>query len=100
MKYDDLSFEMVNDDGIEVICDILEVVPNNLNDDEPYVIYTDYMLDENNGFKRYYGKLIKVDGEFVLKRIKGTNLINEIIQLSNDPVVKYVNKEVDNNRHE
>ena len=28
MKYEDLSFTMTNKDGIEMICDILAVVPN------------------------------------------------------------------------
>ena len=47
MKYEDLSFTMTNKDGIEMICDILAVVPNPEDKESPYVIYTDYTLDED-----------------------------------------------------
>lgn len=97
MKYDDLSFEMINDDGMEVICDITAVIPNPDNNDEPYVIYTDYTLDENDNFKNYYGQLVDNQGQPSLKRIQDTNIINRIIELSKDEIVKYVNDQVQDN---
>ena len=41
MKYEDLSFSIINDQGIEVECDILSIVPNLENNDEPFVVFTD-----------------------------------------------------------
>ena len=34
MKYEDLSFKVTNKDGIETICDIVSVVPNEENQEE------------------------------------------------------------------
>ena len=62
MKYEDLSFEVVNDDGLEVECDILSIVPNEENKNEPFVVFTDYMLDENDEFVLQFGKVIEEDG--------------------------------------
>ena len=48
MKYEDLSFTLKDDNGEDITCDILSVVPNEANLDEPYVVFTDYMLDEDD----------------------------------------------------
>ena len=97
MKYEDLSFEMINDEGMEVICDITAVIPDPENSNEPYVTYTDYLLDENDNFKNYYGKVVVENGQPVLKEIKDIETINKIIELSNDEVVKYVNDQIQEN---
>jgi hypothetical protein len=97
MKYEDLSFDIVNDEGLEVTCDITAVIPNPDNSEEPYVTYTDYMLDENDNFKTSYGQIITENNETKLKVIKDTETINKIIELSNDEIVKYVNEQVQDN---
>ena len=97
MKYEDLSFEMINDEGMEVICDITAVIPDPENSNEPYVTYTDYLLDENDNFKNYYGKVVVENGQPVLREIKDIETINKIIELSNDEVVKYVNDQIQEN---
>lgn len=97
MKYEDLSFDMVNNEGIEVTCDITSVIPNLENNDEPYVTYTDYMLDENDNFVTYYGKIISENGQPMLKQVNDKETIDKIIELSKDEVVKYVNEQVQDN---
>lgn len=97
MKYEDLSFDIINDEGLEVTCDITAVVPNPDNQDEPFVMYTDYMLDEQDNFVTYYGQIIMENGESKLKAIKDQQTINKIIELSKDEVVKYVNDQVQEN---
>jgi len=97
MKFENLSFNMINDDGIEVICDITSVIPNPQNSNEPYVTYTDYMLDNNDEFLSYYGQIITENNKTKLKKIDDADLINKIIELSNDEIVKYVNKHVQEN---
>ena len=66
MKYEDLSFTVTNDNGEEITCDIVSVVPNPDNDDNPYVVFTDYMLDENDEFVLQYGKLLKEGEDYTL----------------------------------
>ena len=97
MKYEDLSFTAPNKDGIEVICDILSIVPNPDNKEEPYVIYTDYSLDENDDFINNYGKIVEDNGNYVLRIITDEKTINYINKESEDEVVKYVNQEIQDN---
>lgn len=97
MKYEDLSFTIKNKDGMEVICDITSVVPNDENSDQPYVVFTDYMLDENDNFIYQYGKLVEVDGDFVLKVIDDPNVVNMIKEKLTDEIVSYVNREIQEN---
>ena len=100
MKYDDLSFTVKNAQGKEVVCDILSVVPNDKNENEPYVVFTDYMLDENDEFVMQYGKVIEVDGEFVLKSVNNNSVIEKIKEALTDDVVSYVNEQIQENLHE
>ena len=97
MKYENLCFDIINDEGLEVTCDITAVIPNLDNRDEPYVMYTDYMLDENDNFVTYYGQIIEENGQSKLKRIVDQETINKIIELSKDEVVSYVNEQVQDN---
>lgn len=99
MKYDDLSFTIKNKDGLEVICDILSVVPNE-DTNEPYVVFTDYMLDENNEFVLQYGKLVKINDDYVLKVIDDESVVASIKEKLQDEVVDYVNKQVQENLHD
>ena len=100
MKYEDLSFDVVNDDGIEVQCDILSIIPNEENKNEPYVVFTDYMLDENDEFVLQFGKVIEEDGEYKLQKETDTNIIRKIREQLTDDIVSYVNKQVQDNINE
>ncbi len=97
MKYEDLSFTKINEDGIEMICDILAVVPNPDNKEEPYVIYTDYTLDDKDEFVNSYGKIVSENDEYTLKTVTDKKTIDLINKESEDEIVKYVNKEIQDN---
>lgn len=99
MKYEDLSFT-VNKDGVDLTCDVLSVVPNEENENEPYVVFTDYLLDENNEFILQYGKVIEVEGEYVLKNIEDETIIEKIKNALNDDVVNYVNTQIQDSIHD
>lgn len=94
MKYEDLSFEMVNDDGLEVTCDILSVVPDG---EKTYIVFTDYKLDNENNFILQYGQIVKngeVDG-FV--EITDEKVIKRIKKLLGEFSIGYVNRQVQQN---
>lgn len=97
MKYEDLSFDIINAEGLEVTCDITSVIPNPDNSSFPFVTYTDYMLDENDNFVTLYGQIIEENGEQKLKTINDQETINKIIELSKDEIVKYVNEQIQDN---
>lgn len=100
MKREDLSFKTKDENGEEVINDILSVIPNSKNSDEPYVVYTDYDLDDNDEFIKHYAKLVKTNDQFSLL----TNLTEEEIKYINnsleDEIVKYVNDTIGDNINE
>ncbi len=97
MKYEDLSFTVKYDNGEELINDITAVVPNEKNKEEPYVTYTDYTMDENDDFNTYYGKLVKVNGEYVLETSLTEEEIRYIkVSLENE-ITKYVNDTIQDN---
>lgn len=97
MKYEDLSFTVKNKNGEDVICDVVSVVPNEANAEEPYVVFTDYMLDENDEFVMQYGKVIEVDGDFVLKTVSDPSIIEKIKDSLSDDIVSYVNEQIQGN---
>lgn len=100
MKYDDLSFTVKYTNGEEVICDVTAVIPNKENNNEPYVTYTDYSLDSNDEFMIYYGKIVTIDGQPILKRDLTKYEIIYIQDSLKDEIVKSINDVVLNNIEE
>lgn len=100
MKYEDLSFTIKNNQGIDVVCDIISVIPNKDNNEEPYVVFTDYMLDENDEFILQYGKVIEVEGDFVLKTVNDPSIVEYIKSELSDEIVNYVNTQVQESMYE
>ena len=80
MKYDDLSFSLLNDDGLDVICDVTSVIPNPDDSDDIYVTYTDYTMDENGEFVTYYAQVIETEYETEIKKITEPEMIKKIVK--------------------
>ena len=99
MKYEDLSFTMVNEDGEELINDILSIVPNERNTDEPYVVFTDYTLDAEDEFIKKYGRLGKKNNEYYIETNLSKEEIDYIKKGLEDEIVKYVNDVIEENLH-
>ena len=78
--YSKLTFETVNDQGIEVICDLLSSYHNE-DTDKTYVAFTDYTLEENNDLKLYIKELVQDGEENVLKDIEDKDVV---LKLKND----------------
>lgn len=97
MKYDDLSFNLINDDGLDVICDVTSVIPNPDDSDDIYVTFTDYTMDENGDFVTYYAHVIETDYETQITKITDPEMIGKIVEWSNDEIVKSVNEQVQDN---
>lgn len=97
MKYEDLSFTVKYDNGEELINDITAVIPNPKNNEEPYVTFTDYTIDEKGEFNTYYGKLIQNEEGYQLN----TSLTKEEEQYIKinleEEITKYVNDTIQDN---
>ena len=94
MKYEDLSFEMVNNDGIEVQCDILSVIPD---EDKTYIVFTDYKLDNQDNFILQYGQIVKSGETEGFVKITDEKTIKKIKKLLGDFSIGYVNRQVQQN---
>lgn len=100
MKYEDLSFTAIDENGEELINDITKVIPNDKNSDEPYVIFTDYSLDSNDNFIEKYGKLVQQGDSFCIETNLSDREIGYIKTVSKDEIVQYVNDVIEENLHE
>ena len=68
--------------------------------EEPYVVFTDYMLDDNDEFVMQYGKIIEIDGNFVLKTVNEPSIIDKIKDALSDDIVSYVNEQIQESIHD
>ena len=100
MKYEDLSFTTKNEAGEELINDIIGVIPNKNNSEEPYVIFTNYELDATGEFINQYGRLVKENDSFGLETNLKKSEIDYIEESMKDEIVKYVNDTIEENLHE
>lgn len=74
---DDYSFTIVNEQGMEVKCDVISVVSDN-ETNQVYLVYTDYLLTKTNKFRILISELVEVNGEYTLKDVNDANKIEEI----------------------
>ena len=77
ISVDDYSFTRINEQGIEVKCDVISVVSDN-ETNQVYIVYTDYLLTKTNKFRILISELVEIDGEYSLKDINDAHKIEEI----------------------
>ena len=71
MSENDFSFEIINDDGMQVKCDTLLLITPEIGeniDEDTYIIYTDYTMDDKNNFNVFISKLVKSGDDFKLEK--------------------------------
>jgi uncharacterized protein YrzB (UPF0473 family) len=74
---DDYSFTIINEQGMEVKCDVISVVSDN-ETNQVYIVYTDYLLTKTNKFRILISELTEVNGEYTLKDINDSRKLEEI----------------------
>ena len=87
----DISFTIVNDSGLEVKCDALAVVNDDNNN--TYLIYTDYTFNNDDEYKVYVSQMIKEEG-FTLKKVENYGLIPGL-QEAYDDIVRHLSLKID-----
>ena len=93
MKKDDMSFE-IEENGQTYKCDILGIIPNSEKSEEPYVIFTDYTLNDKDEIRRRYGRLVQHDDTFYIE-LKLTNEEMDYIEKNKDQeIIQYVNETI------
>ncbi len=94
---DGLSFSFVNEFNENIVCDILKIIPNEIDSNEPYVLFNDNLLDQSGEEVLQYGKVVKENEGFVLKRIEDENLVERIKDLLVEDIYKMANELVESN---
>ena len=78
-REEEYNFTIVDDNGNEVICDVISVLHDEKNN-EVFVVYTDYTLNENNQFNTYLSQMIEKNGEYTLKGISSKNKYESLME--------------------
>ena len=67
---EEYNFTVVDDEGKEVICDVISLLQDEKTNDV-YIIYTDYTMNDKNQFNTYLSELVESKkGEYTLKDVK------------------------------
>jgi uncharacterized protein YrzB (UPF0473 family) len=79
---EEYSFTVINKEGMEVTCDVLSMTADKNN--KIYLLYTDYLLDDNGNFRILASELVQKDGDFLLKDIEDIKKLKEIVKFSKE----------------
>lgn len=74
---ENFSFTVINKEGIEVRCDVFSMITD--QDSKIYLLYTDYLLDDNGKFRLLASELVQKKNDFVLQDIKDQNKVDELV---------------------
>ena len=75
---EEYSFTIINKEGMEVTCDVLSMITD--KDSRIYLLYTDYLLDDNGNFRLLASELVQKKNDFVLKDIEDQEKLNELVK--------------------
>ena len=89
----EIAFLVKNAKGQDIKCDVISVV-NRLNGSNPYVIYTDYLLNDKDDFNLYVSELVEENGSFVLKQVENFDVIPELQTALKEAYEQLSNKEI------
>ena len=78
VNIDDLSFSIVNKDGLEVICDVIETYYDEEND-RLFAAFTDYTLNADDKMEIDVRELVKTNDSYELKEIEDAELKQELL---------------------
>lgn len=81
MEIEDYSFTIINDQGMEVKCDLISIITDN-DTNQIYVVYTDYLLTKTNKFRILISELVNENGDYILKDINDKEKVEEIKKTS------------------
>ena len=76
------------DNGKEIECEIIKIIPNYEEEDKPYIIYTDFKF--NNGYKLLCGKLIEQNGIYTINKIEEDYIIDYLKEELSDEIINQI----------
>ena len=82
MNEEEYSFTIINKEGLEVTCDVLSIISD--DDSRVYLLYTDYILDDNGNFRVLASELVQNKDQFTLEDIKDEEKLKALLESSKD----------------
>lgn len=73
----DLCFTIINKEGIEVKCDVLSMITD--KDSRIYLLYTDYLLDNDGKFRLLASEVVQQKQDYVLKDIEDREKLDALV---------------------
>lgn len=75
---EEYSFTVINKEGLEVTCDVISMIAD--QDSKIYLLYTDYLLDDNGNFRLLASELVQKKKDFVLQDIEDKSKLTELVK--------------------
>ena len=75
---EEYSFTVINKEGLEVTCDVISMIAD--QDSKIYLLYTDYLLDENGNFRLLASELVQKKKDFILQDIEDKSKLSELVK--------------------
>ena len=72
------SFTVINKEGIEVTCDVVSMIAD--KDSRIYLLYTDYLLNDNGEFRLLASELVQNNDDYILKDIENEDKLEELVK--------------------
>lgn len=72
------SFTVINNEGMEVTCDVISMITD--EDSKIYLLYTDYLLDDNGNFRLLASELVQKKEDFILQDIEDKQKLSELVK--------------------
>lgn len=78
MNNEELNFTVINNEGIEVKCDVVSMITG--EDNKIYLLYTDYLLDSKGNFRLLASEVVQKKNEYMLQDIEDKEKFNELVK--------------------
>lgn len=79
---EEYSFTVINKEGLEVTCDVVSMITD--DDSRIYLLYTDYLLDDNGNFRLLASELVQKKNDFILQDIENKEKLDELVRSAKD----------------
>jgi hypothetical protein len=88
-----LTFQIINEEGKPIECELLSLLPNPEDENSPYIAYTDF--DTSKGYKILCGQLVENEEGYTINKIEDDVIIDELKAKISDDMLRVIeeNKE-------
>ena len=90
MNNNEYCFTVINDEGIEVTCDVISMITD--KESRIYLLYTDYLLDDKGNFRLLASELVQEKNDFILKDIDDSEKLATLVSSAKDLYLQNINK--------